>query len=95
MNKITEKKLQQYIDITREALEKVNITTKDKDLRMKAEQLLILSKCYYDDFLYFKKKGDFINAFAAINYSHAFLDAGAILKLFDVKDSRLFMVDDE
>ncbi|MBS3149537.1 DUF357 domain-containing protein [Candidatus Woesearchaeota archaeon] len=94
MENLTEKRLQKYIDITQEALEKVNITLKDKDLRMKAEQLLILSKCYYDDALYFKKKGDLVNAFAAINYSHAFLDTGAILKLFNVKDSRLFMVDD-
>lgn len=95
MKNLTEKKLQSYIDITKEALEKVNITIKDKNLRMKAEELLNLSKCYYDDALHFKKKGDFVNSFAAINYAHAFLDSGAILKLFNVKDSRLFMVDDE
>ena len=93
MKQITEKKLQSYIDITKEALEKVNITTKDKKLKMKAIELLNLSKCYYNDALYFKKQGNIVNAFAAINYAHAFLDVGAILKLYDVKDSRLFMVD--
>lgn len=94
MENLTERKVQAYIDITKEALEKIKITVKDQDLRMKAEQLLVLSKCYYDDAIYFKEKGDLLNSFASINYSHAFLDTGAILKLFNVKDSKLFMVDD-
>tara|TARA_Y100000310_G_C20687231_1_gene819867 strand:+ start:3162 stop:3305 length:144 start_codon:yes stop_codon:yes gene_type:complete len=42
-----------------------------------------------------KKKGDIINAFAAVNYAHAFLDAGARLKVFDVHNSKLFMVDEK
>ena len=92
MQKITEEKLQGYIDITKEALEKVKIT-KNKKLIMKANELLNLSICYYNDSIFFKNKGDFINAFAAINYAHAFLDAGVILKLFIVNDSKFFMVD--
>ncbi|HLC73487.1 MAG TPA: DUF357 domain-containing protein [Candidatus Nanoarchaeia archaeon] len=92
MQNITEEKLQKYIDITKEALEKIKIT-KNKKLIMKANELLNLSRCYYSDSIFFKNKGDFINAFAAINYAHAFLDAGVILKLFIVNDSKLFMVD--
>jgi len=46
MQKITEEKLQGYIDITKEALEKVKIT-KNKKLIMKANELLNLSICYY------------------------------------------------
>jgi len=34
-----------------------------------------------------------VTAFAALNYAHGFLDAGARMKLFDVKDSRLFASD--
>ena len=36
-----------------------------------------------------------VNAFAALNYAHGWLDSGARIGLFDVKDSRLFTVDDE
>ena len=88
------KKYEKYLKLTEKALKKVKI---DKKLNEKynkiGDDFLDLSKRYYQDSVYFKKKGDLINAFAAINYSHAFLDAGAILKVFKVKDSKLFMVD--
>ena len=92
---LTKKKVEQYFTITEKALKKVKIKTKSKKLRKTAEEYLTLSKCYYKDAKHFYKKGDLVNAFAAINYSHAFLDAGAILGVFDVKDSKLFMVDGE
>jgi hypothetical protein len=34
-----------------------------------------------------------VNAFGAVCYSHAFLDIGARIGLFDVDDNQLFMVD--
>ena len=40
-----------------------------------------------------KKKGNIVNAFAALNYAHGWLDAGARLGIFDVHDSKLFTVD--
>jgi uncharacterized protein len=49
---------------------------------------------YYEDAKFFEKKGDIVTAFAALNYAHGWLDAGARLGLFDVgHDSRLFTVD--
>ena len=39
---------------------------------------------------YFKKKDDMVNAFAALNYAHGWLDAGVKLGIFDVRDSKLF-----
>lgn len=88
MDKITDAKLKKYIAITEKALEKARKTKGEK-----AKKLLEIANCYYNDALYFLEKNDKVNSFAAINYAHAFLDAGAILKIFKVKDSKLFMVD--
>jgi len=48
---------------------------------------------YTLDARHFEEKGDWVNAFAALNYAHGWLDAGARIGLFDVHDSRLFTVD--
>ena len=52
-----------------------------------------MAKRYFEDAKHFRKKGDYINAFAAINYAHCFLDSATLLKLIKVKDNKLFMVD--
>lgn len=84
-------KLSNYFELTSSAFEKVKIVEKH---RKEAEDLLDLAKRYYNDAKYFEQKGDLVNAFGAICYSHAFLDIGARLGFFDVgKDSKLFMVD--
>ena len=95
MGKMTEQKLKEkvekYFSLTKEAFEKVKITDKDKK---GAQDLLDLAQRYYDDAHFFKGQGDLVNAYGAVCYAHAFLDAGARLGLFDVGgDNRLFMVD--
>ena len=91
MKPTLEQKLAKYFQLTSEALKKVKIVEKH---RKEAEDLLDLSKRYFDDAKYFEKKGDLINAFGAVVYAHAFLDIGARLGVFDVgKDNELFMVD--
>ena len=86
-----EQKLQKYFELTSKALKKVKIVEKHKK---EAEDFLDLSQRYFDDAKYFEKKGDLVNAYGAIVYSHAFLDAGARLGFFNVeKDNKLFMVD--
>ncbi len=93
-NKITEEKLERYFDITGEALAKVKIKIpKNINLEDVARDFLDMAQRYYDDAKHFKEKGDLVTAFAALNYAHGFLDAGARMKLFDVKDSRLFASD--
>ncbi len=82
-----EKKLNKYIKLTELALEEIKVNNKD------GEELLKISKCYFDDAKFFREKKDFVNAFSAINYSHAFLDAGVILKKFKVRNKKLFMID--
>ena len=86
-----EQKLLIYFELTSLALKKVKIIEQH---RKEAEDLLNLAQCYFDDAKHFQKKGDLVNAFGAICYSHAFLDVGARLGIFDVgKDSKMFMVD--
>ncbi|MBI2541209.1 DUF357 domain-containing protein [Candidatus Woesearchaeota archaeon] len=86
-----EQKLAKYFELTSKALNKVKIVEKHKK---QAEDILDLAKRYFDDAKYFEKKGDLVNAFGAVCYSHAFLDIGARLGLFDVgNDSKMFMVD--
>jgi len=95
MKTVTEKKLDHYFDLTTRALKKVKLmkglTEKQK---AQAEDCLDFAKRYFSDAKYFREKGDWVTAFAAVTYAHAWLDAGARLELFDVGgDSELFVVD--
>ena len=95
MNTVTDKKLEKYFDVTGRALKKVKIAKKkDIDWKASAEDFLDMAQRYYDDAQHFKEKGDIVTAFAALNYAHGWLDAGARLGLFDVgRDNVLFTVD--
>ena len=89
-------KLEKYFKLTEEALKKAADSNENLNLtKMKKarEDFLDMAERYFEDAKHFDEKGDKVNAFAAVCYAHAFLDAGARLGLFDVKDSRLFMVD--
>tara|TARA_Y100000034_G_scaffold35645_2_gene43742 strand:- start:4814 stop:5116 length:303 start_codon:yes stop_codon:yes gene_type:complete len=94
---ITSAKLEKYFDTTKRALKKVKIVKKQKKTikwKENAEDFLDMAQRYFDDAKYFKKKGDIVTAFAALNYAHGWLDAGARLGLFDVEgDNQLFTVD--
>lgn len=95
MNQITEEKLNNYFEVTGKALEKVKIG-KEKQIKWQeaANDFLDMAKRYFEDAKHFKQKGDIVTAFAALNYAHGWLDAGARLGLFDVgHDSKLFTVD--
>lgn len=94
MDKISKDRLEKYFQITGEALSKVKFKTPENvDFLKVAEDFLDMAQRYYDDAKHFRDKGDIVTAFAALNYAHGFLDAGARLGVFDVKDSRLFTVD--
>lgn len=97
MDKITEEKLQKYFDVTARALQKVKIAErKDFDWREKAEDFLDMASRYFEDAKHFWQSGDVVTAFAALNYAHGWLDAGARLGLFDVGgDNVLFTVDND
>ena len=95
MNQISETKLKQYFDITGKALEKVKIPHKKGTKEHKNAYIFLdMATRYFKDAEHFKQKGDYVNAFACLNYAHGWLDAGAMIKLFDVEgDSYLFTVD--
>ena len=95
MNAITDEKLKKYCDVTSRALKKVKIAAEQKiEWKKAAEDFLDMAQRYFSDAQHFQKKGDVVTAFAALNYAHGWLDAGARLGLFDVgKDNTLFTVD--
>ena len=92
-----DKKLEKYFDLTGRALKKVKLNKKAIiDVEKAALDFLDMAQRYYDDAKHFEKKGDKLTAFAALNYAHGWLDAGARLGLFDVgADNELFTVDEE
>ena len=92
-NIITLEKLNKYFSITKEALDKAKIAF-DLSRKEQAEDFFDMAQRYYSDAQYFfETKKDMVLAFAALNYAHGWLDAGARIGLFKVKDSRLFTVD--
>ena len=91
---ITKEKITKYLSITKEALDKVKSTEMDNTRLNDAKDFLDMAERYFQDAKHFLNKDDYVNAFAAVNYSHGWLDAGARIGLFKVKDSRLFTVDD-
>lgn len=96
MDKDLTKRLEKYFDLTGRALKKVKINKHAKiNAEKAAHDFLDMAKRYYEDARHFEQQGDKITAFAALNYAHGWLDAGARLGLFDVEgDSELFTVDE-
>lgn len=93
MEKIEAKKVESYIKITEEALAKAKVTPENLDLDNAREAFLKMIENYIADAKHFATDGKMIDAFAAINYAHGWLDAGAQIGLWDVDDSRLFTRD--
>lgn len=95
MKEITKEKLEKYFDVTSRALDKVKIVDKGEiNFKEAAEDFLDMAKRYFEDAKHFMDKGDWVTAFAALNYAYGWLDAGARIGLFDVGgESTLFTVD--
>lgn len=89
---ITPGKIDKYLAITKAALEKVKIVAPPSShISDVAKDFFDMAKRYYEDAVHFHDMGDLVNAFAAVNYAHGWLDAGARLGIFDVdEDNRLF-----
>lgn len=90
-NKITKEKIEKYSDLTERALKiakKSVIKKKEKE----AKEIIEMVSNYLSDAKYFEGKNDLVNAFAAINYAHGWLDAGVRLGIFKTKDDKLFTI---
>ncbi|MBN2142767.1 DUF357 domain-containing protein [Candidatus Woesearchaeota archaeon] len=90
---VTDEKLDKYFDVTRRALEAVAAASWDESRRDLGEDFLDMAKRYFSDAKHFREKGDCVLAFGALNYAHAWLDAGARAGLFLVSDDSLFAAD--
>lgn len=93
MDSITEEKLSKYFLITKKALSMAEKSKNRTSMTEEREDFLDMIKCYISDAEHFRSKGDKVNAFAALNYAHGWLDAGARLGIFDVHDNKYFTVD--
>ena len=89
---ISAERVERYILLTSEALAKLRVCSPERSFnRRMAEDFLQMARAYFDDAREFAMKGDLVNAFACVNYSHGWLDCGARIGLFDVGgDDRLF-----
>ena len=88
---ITDEKLRRYFRITEEALKALEVAVHEKSLLYRvAEDFLTMARGYFEDAKYYYEKGDYVTAFAALNYAHGFIDAGVRLGVFRGEDDRLF-----
>lgn len=89
---ISSEKIDKYLDTTKRALDKLKIAAPPRSFGIRmAEDFLNMATSYYSDALHFRSIGDYVNAFASVNYAHGWLDCGARIGLFDVgEDDRLF-----
>jgi hypothetical protein len=90
-DKITKEKLDKYFNVTESAFEIVekNIIY---GMEVYAKEIIEMVSNYISDAKYFEKKGNYVNAFAALNYAHGWLDSGVRLNVFNVSDDNLFTV---
>jgi len=89
---ITEAKIDRYLDITKRALDKLKVVTPERSFSKRlADDFLKMATSYYNDAKHFREEGDFVTAFASINYAHGWIDCGARIGLWDVGgDDQLF-----
>ncbi len=92
---VTVEKLKKYFEVTTKALEMARQAPIKEDTRSQAEDFLDMASRYVADAHHFASQGNRVLAFAALNYAHGWLDAGARIQLFKVHDSTLFTVDEE
>jgi uncharacterized protein len=90
-NIITSEKLKKYFNLTETALKEVKkniFRGKEKQ----AKEIVDMAENYVSDARHFEDKSDYVNAFAALNYAHGWIDAGVRLGIFDVNDRDLFTI---
>jgi len=93
LNSITEEKLAKYFAVTEEAfaMAKKHVNA---ERAADASDVLDMVARYISDAKHFREQQDVVNAFAALNYAHGWLDCAARTGILTVKNSRLFTVDD-
>jgi hypothetical protein len=90
-NIITNEKMKRYFSLTNEALKIVKKAI-IKGKEAEAKEIIEMASNYLNDSKYFEKEKDLVNAFAAINYAHGWIDSGVRLDVFNVRDNKLFTI---
>ncbi len=88
MDKITDEKIMNYLNRTEEAINiiKRGLPPKRSLLYDISKDFLCMIECYFNDAKAFMEKGDYVNAFASLNYAYGWIDSGARLGIFNVGD---------
>ena len=84
MKIVSRERVEKYLDITKRARKKA--TSLCQDGSSEAERLrtmLRMADDYASDAAHFLSIGDHVRAFGAINYAHAWIDAGVKIGLLD------------
>ena len=81
---VTIQRVEKYLDITKRARDKATPLVEDNSLDgVRLATLLKMADDYAFDARHFLKIGDHVRAFGAINYAHAWIDAGVKLGLLN------------
>ena len=93
MKEITKEKIEEYFSVTEKAFKEAKKAKNRTKLSGERDDFLDMIERYISDAHHFYDKSQVVDAFAALNYAHGWLDAGARLGLWNVHDSKLFTVD--
>ena len=80
---LTVEKIERYLMITSKARDKASPITKNIDDENKLSIMLKMCDDYTSDARHFLRSGNLIDAFGAINYAHAWIDAAVKIGLLD------------
>ncbi|MGY8701985.1 MAG: DUF357 domain-containing protein [Candidatus Poseidoniales archaeon] len=76
--------VEKYLELTRRAREKATpLVEKNSDEELRLQSMMRMADDYAHDAKHFMLKGDLVRAFGAINYAHAWIDAGVRIGLLD------------
>lgn len=90
-DRITKEKIKKYRTLTSRAI-KIAEDSVVEGKEKQAGEIIKMVSDYLSDSEYFEKNKDLVNAFAALSYAHGWLDSGARIGIFDVKDDSLFVI---
>ena len=85
-------RVEKYIGIEEEAISRLRAASPGNSFAGRiAANFMEMITSYFSDAKHFYDRGDYINAFAALNYSYGWIDSGIRLGVFDGGDDhRLF-----
>ncbi len=82
-------KYETCLRITKDAMERLVVIKES----IAARRYLEFARDYFNDALYYARKGDYATALEAIAYAHGFIDAGVIAGFFKIDGYHLEAVE--